>query len=164
MQESTTTNQYLCVGSLHWFLGAALNQGTFVHGYSLIVTHLGKLIKTILIDFGRFVVGSWSVLIGFWPVLVGSCFIKRGNCSETSQQRTCIGQRTKRLVPNVTAFIKFSPNSGHLSITDKFFKTCRCPLFRGFTVITNRLFAISNKCICKMTRLNLGQFGSSFLS
>ena len=31
-------------------------------------------------------------------------------------------------------FVKFTPNSGHLSITDKYFKTRRCPLFRGFTV------------------------------
>ena len=30
--------------------------------------------------------------------------------------------------------VKLPPNSGYLSITDKFFKTRRCPLFRGFTV------------------------------
>ena len=31
--------------------------------------------------------------------------------------------RTKHLVPNVTIFLKLPHNSGHLSITDKFFKT-----------------------------------------
>ena len=39
-----------------------------------------------------------------------------------------------KLVPNVTVFFKLPPNSRHLSITDKFLKTRRCPLFRGFTV------------------------------
>ena len=38
------------------------------------------------------------------------------------------------LVPNVTIFLKLPPKSGHLSVTDKFFKTRWCPLFRGFTV------------------------------
>ena len=51
------------------------------------------------------------------------------------KQRTCLEKRTKILVPNVTIFFKLPPNSGHLSITDKFFKTSRCPVFRGFTVI-----------------------------
>ena len=35
----------------------------------------------------------------------------------------------------MTISVKLPPNSGHLLITDKFFKTCRCPLFRGFTVL-----------------------------
>ena len=43
----------------------------------------------------------------------------------------------------MTISVKLPPNSGHLLITDKFFKTRRCPLFRGFTVlrwmICNRL-------------------------
>ena len=46
------------------------------------------------------------------------------------EQQTCHEKRTKHLVPNVTIFFKLPPNSGHLSITDKFFKTRRCPLFR----------------------------------
>ena len=37
--------------------------------------------------------------------------------------RTCLEQWTKRLVPNVTIFLKLPLNGGHLSITDKFFKT-----------------------------------------
>ena len=32
------------------------------------------------------------------------------------------------------SLLKLTPNNGHLSITDKFFKTRRCPLFRGFTI------------------------------
>ena len=51
------------------------------------------------------------------------------------KQQTCHEQRTKRLVPNVTIFFKLPPNSGRLSITDKFFKTRRCLLFRGFTAV-----------------------------
>ena len=31
-------------------------------------------------------------------------------------------------------FVKLPPNSGQLLVTDKFFKTRRCPLFWGFTV------------------------------
>ena len=31
-------------------------------------------------------------------------------------------------------FLKLPPNSGYLSVTDKFFKARRCPLFGGFTV------------------------------
>ena len=38
------------------------------------------------------------------------------------KQRTCHEQQTKHLVPNVTIFFKLPPNSGHLSIMDKFFK------------------------------------------
>ena len=54
--------------------------------------------------------------------------------SEHCKQRICLEQQTNCLVPNVTIFVKLPPNSGHLSVTDKFFKTRRCPLFRGFTV------------------------------
>ena len=35
----------------------------------------------------------------------------------------------------MTIFSKLPLNSGHLSITDKFLKTRRCPLFRVFTVL-----------------------------
>ena len=65
--------------------------------------------------------------------------------SETSQWRTCTGWRTKHLVPNVTIFVKFPPNSGHLSIADKFLKTRRCPLFRGFTVVLECRFVFRNE-------------------
>ena len=34
----------------------------------------------------------------------------------------------------MTVYVKLPPNSRHLSLKDKFFKTCRCPL-KGFTVI-----------------------------
>ena len=33
-----------------------------------------------------------------------------------------------------TISVKLPPNKEHLLITEKFFKTLRCPLFRGFTV------------------------------
>ena len=42
-------------------------------------------------------------------------------------------------------FFKFPPNSRHLSITDKLFKTRRCPLFRGFTVLTLSNFIFNCK-------------------
>ena len=61
--------------------------------------------------------------------------LKIWQCSETSQQRTCLEQRTKYLAPNVTIFVKLPLNSGHLLITDKFFKTRRCPLCRGSTIL-----------------------------
>ena len=38
----------------------------------------------------------------------------------------------------MTIFFKLPPYAGHLSITDKFFKTRKCPLFRGFTVLSNQ--------------------------
>ena len=34
----------------------------------------------------------------------------------------------------MTIFVKLPPNSGHLQITDKFFKIRMCLLFRGFTI------------------------------
>ena len=46
----------------------------------------------------------------------------------------------KLSVPNVTTFVNLPPNSGHLSMTDKFYKTRRCPLFRGFTVQAKRMY------------------------
>ena len=51
------------------------------------------------------------------------------------KQRKYLEQRTNCLVPNVTVFVKLPPGSGYLLITGKFFKTRRCPLFRGFTVL-----------------------------
>ena len=50
------------------------------------------------------------------------------------KQWTCLEQRAKRSVPNMTICDKLPLNSRHLSITDNFFQTRRCPLFRGFTV------------------------------
>ena len=40
----------------------------------------------------------------------------------------------------MTIFFKLPPNSGHLSITDNFFKTRKCPLLRVFTVVGMRNF------------------------
>ena len=34
----------------------------------------------------------------------------------------------------MTIFLKLPPNSGHVSMTEKIFKTSRCSLFTGFTV------------------------------
>ena len=50
------------------------------------------------------------------------------------QNRQNIADKT--LVPNVTIFFELPPNSGHLSITEKFFNIRKCALFRGFTVRT----------------------------
>ena len=72
-----------------------------------------------------------SLLTIFHLVLIN---IMKPPNSGHPKQRTCFEQRTKCLVPNITIFAKLSPNSGHLLITDTFFKTRRCPLFRGFTV------------------------------
>ena len=41
---------------------------------------------------------------------------------------------------NVTVYVKLLSSSGHLSITDKVFKTRKYPLFRGFTVFTKFSF------------------------
>ena len=45
----------------------------------------------------------------------------------------------------MTTFFKLPPNSGHLSITDKSFKTRRCLLFRGFTVLHFIVIAFRGK-------------------
>ena len=37
----------------------------------------------------------------------------------------------------MTVYVKLPPNSGHLSIRDKFIKVRSCTLFRGFTVYKN---------------------------
>ena len=50
-------------------------------------------------------------------------------------------------------FLKLPPNSRHLSITDKFVKTRRCPLFRGFPVLP--LLSYSNHQIKQMVVLFL---------
>ena len=57
--------------------------------------------------------------------------------SDHPKQQTSLKQRTNFLVPNAKIFVKLPPNRGHLSITDKFCKTRRCPLFRGFTVLSS---------------------------
>ena len=37
----------------------------------------------------------------------------------------------------MTIFVKLPPKSGHLTLTtEKFFKARRCPLFRGFNVLS----------------------------
>ena len=59
--------------------------------------------------------------------------------SDHPKQQTCLKQRTNFLVPNAKIFVKLLPNSGHLSVTDKFCKTRRCPLFRGFTVLRSMI-------------------------
>ena len=46
----------------------------------------------------------------------------------------------------MTIFFKLLLNSTHLSITDKFFKTHRFLLFRGFTVISI-IFCFFSKCL-----------------
>ena len=61
------------------------------------------------------------------------------------KQQTYLEQRAKQLVSNVTAFFKLPTNRGHLSITDKFFKTRRCPLFRGFTVLNDWKHDMDNR-------------------
>ena len=43
----------------------------------------------------------------------------------------------KMFILNVTISVKLPPNSGYLLITDKFFKTRRCPLSRGFAIQRN---------------------------
>ena len=42
----------------------------------------------------------------------------------------------------MTVYVKLPPNSGHLPVTDKFFNTRRCPLFRSFTVDLSQTFNI----------------------
>ena len=70
-----------------------------------------------------------------------------------SKYDTCIGYRTKRLVSNVTIFVKLPLNTGHLSITYKFFKTRRCPLVRGFTVqINGRKISFNIACTYVVTQ------------
>ena len=61
-----------------------------------------------------------------------------------------ISQQTDWLVPR--SMRTKSSNSEHLLITDKFFKTRRCPLFRGFTLtfdclITNTNGHITSFCL-----------------
>ena len=57
----------------------------------------------------------------FLLVLLGRILRKY---SETPKQRTCLEQRIKCLVPNVTIFVKLQggPYRGHLLITDKFLR------------------------------------------
>ena len=46
----------------------------------------------------------------------------------------------KKLSPKCEIFLKLPPNSGYLSITDYFFKTRRCPLFRVLLYLQLSLF------------------------
>ena len=62
----------------------------------------------------------------------------------------------------MTIFVKLPPNNEYLLIMDKYFKTRRCPLFRGFTVFekhrcTRRLLSTiwnDNLFRKKLTRSN----------
>ena len=72
--------------------------------------------------------------------------------SETSEKRTSYiaDKRTLPRVPDKDFPLKMSPYSGHLSKTDIFFWSRRCPLLRGFTVFgfqMNTLFANLRKTI-----------------
>ena len=62
----------------------------------------------------------------------------------------------------MTVYVKLSPNSGHPSITDKFFKTRRCPLFRGSTVSKSILKPFHDFLGCP--RPNLGHEQGSKLT
>ena len=64
----------------------------------------------------------------------------------------------------MTIFFKLPPNSGHLSITDKSFKTRRCPLLIGFTVTTfssnssERLLLKLSSCLFSLFFSSLGNY------
>ena len=45
----------------------------------------------------------------------------------------------------MTICFKLPPNSGHFSITEKFVKTNRCLLFRGFTVYDFRRLSTNDE-------------------
>ena len=53
------------------------------------------------------------------------CYIYTHTTSQTSQHpkyQTCLDQRTKCLAPNVAIFVKLSPNSEQLLVTDNFLR------------------------------------------
>ena len=80
------------------------------------------------------------------------------------KQRTCPEWRTNHLVLNVTIFLKLPPNSGHLSITDKFFKTRRCPLIRGITVLVYKKSSQYQKLLaCARSALSRNKLGPLLL-
>ena len=80
-----------------------------------------------------------------------TCFDQRSSSVDTvklpnsghPKQQSCLEQWTKCLVPNMTIFVKLPPNNGYLLITDKFFKTHRCPLFRDFSCCHSLSFFIT---------------------
>ena len=82
---------------------------------------------------GFFCVKRRNILVNVNTVKLARSTVKPPN-SEHTKQRTCLEQRTKYFVPNVTISVKLPLNSGHLLITDKFFKTRSCVIFRGLTV------------------------------
>ena len=61
----------------------------------------------------------------------------------------------------MTIFDKLPPNGGQLSVMDNFFKTCKCPLFRGFTVI---LWCSGRNCAKLVLKPLLGKTTSLFQS
>lgn len=69
--------------------------------------------------------------------------MKINGYGETSQERT--SQITdmpsivdKTISSKCDSLLKLPSYSGHLLITDNFCRTCRCPLFRDFTVLLKR--------------------------
>ena len=62
------------------------------------------------------------------------CFTVKPPKAGIPNSRLAMNNENKTLSPRCDNFFKIHPNSRHLSITDKFFKTCRCPLFRDFTI------------------------------
>ena len=90
------------------------------------------------------------IMKDFGSVLVSSTKVKPPS-SRHPKQRTCLEQLTKCLLPNVAIFTKLPPNSRSLVITDRFFKTHRCPLFRGFTVFSYQFIQVCvlvYVCVC----------------
>ena len=81
------------------------------------------------------------IMNDFGSVLVRLTKVKPPSSGHPKQQ-TCLEWRTKSLLPNVAIFAKLPPNSRSLLITDKFFKTHRCPLFRGFTVFNYQFIQV----------------------
>ena len=62
----------------------------------------------------------------------------------------------------MTIFVKLPPNSGHFLIKDKFIKTHRYPLFRGFTLYNDgynerriQVTLSESKAVLLVTRLNI---------
>ena len=81
------------------------------------------------------------------------CTVKPPNSGHLKQQ-ACHEQRTKHLVPNVTIFFKLPTNSGHLSITDKLFKTQVSAIqsFHCITVFARQVIGnavTKHKCPCR---------------
>ena len=69
----------------------------------------------------------------------------------------------------MTVFVKLPASIGHLSVTDIFFKTRECPLFRGFTVSLSKI-EFESHCnipvllqLFQVSRYSLLDFDSSLL-